>query len=377
MPVKFKQKKVPMETLGEYLSEIREQAGLTLEEVAQTTGLYEKFLYYIEQGKYQLLPPDVYVRGFLKKLAEVYKVSAEELLEQYKKERGIVEHAARETITPIKSWKQWLEKITITPKLITVTGSAVIGVIAFFYIVVQVFAINKTPSLDILEPKNDAVVSGTSVTVAGTTEPGIIVTINGQNVFVQNDGSFHTTLGVAPGQKELKIDAQNKFGKHSTRVLSMRVEEPHIAGAQTIVPSELNLELKFSRATKITVTRDGIEIPDEIVPAQGIKNIVGQDKIVLTTSDAGSTLATLNGRELGVLGRVGQPLTIPFTKEATALIGPMTTPEPEPTPEPVVETVTPKPKPTPKPVPVEETPEPEPAPITNETITQPTTPANP
>jgi cytoskeletal protein RodZ len=75
MPVKFETKKVPMETLGEYLSEIRLQFNFTLEEVAQKTGLYEKFIYYIEQGKYQLLPPDVYVLGFLKKLATVYKIS--------------------------------------------------------------------------------------------------------------------------------------------------------------------------------------------------------------------------------------------------------------------------------------------------------------
>lgn len=349
MPVKFETKKVPMETLGEYLSEIRGQLNLTLEEVAQKTGLYEKFIYYIEQGKYQLLPPDVYVLGFLKKLAGIYKVSPESLLEQYKKERGIVENVARERIAPQRGWRSWLNKITVTPKLLTITGSVALSVFAFFYVVIQVFAINKTPSLEIMEPKNDAVISGTSVSVSGKTEPGITIAINGQNVFVQNDGTFHTTLGVAPGQKELKVDAVNKFGKQSSKTISMRVEEPQVAGAQTVIPSELQLELHFSKATKISLVRDGIQIPEEIVPAQGIKTIVADSKIILTTSDAGSTQVFLNGKDLGLLGRVGQALTIPFTRDASSLVAPLPTPTPAPasTPAPVKKTTTPT-KTTPK-----------------------------
>jgi hypothetical protein len=256
------------------------------------------------------------------------------LIEQYKKERGIVESVARDRIAPQKGWRAWLQKISITPRLLTITGSAAISIIAFFYVVVQVFAINKTPSLEIMEPKNDAVISGTSVSVSGRTEPGIVVAINGQNVFVQNDGTFHTTLGVAPGQKELKINALNKFGKESTRVISMRVEEPQVAGAETVVPSDLQLELRFSKATKISMIRDGVQIPDEIVPAQGVKTIVADSKIILTTSDAGSTSVFLNGKSLGVLGKVGQALTIPFTKEAGSLVAPL--PSPVQTPAPAV-----------------------------------------
>jgi cytoskeleton protein RodZ len=380
MPVKFETKKVPMETLGEYLSEIRNGLGLTLEEVAQQTGLYEKFIYYIEQGKYQLLPPDVYVLGFLKKLANIYKVPETALIVQYKKERGIVENVSRDKISPQKNWRNWLEKITITPKFLTLSGSAALGVIAFFYIIAQVFAINRTPSLEIFEPKNDAVIKGSSISVVGKTEPGMVLAINGQNVFVQNDGTFHATVGVAPGQKELKVDAQNKFGKQSTKVLSLRVEEPTIAGASTVVPSDLQLELRFSKATKISMVRDGVEIADEIVPAQGIKSIVAQEKVVLTTSDAGSTVAILNGKELGVLGKSGQVLTIPFTKEATSLVGPAGQSEPTPvvTPEPVV-TETPKAvakKPAPQPEPVEEPEEPVSEPEAP-AYTQPSTPASP
>lgn len=320
MPIEFETKKLSMETLGEYLLEVRSQFGYTLEEVSQKTGIYEKFIHYIETGKYHLLPPGVYVLGFLKKLAQVYDISSEALLDQYRKERGIVEHQASEKLAGQKNWKEWFKKITITPKLLTVSGSALVGAIAFFYIVFQVFAINKTPNLVITEPKNDAVITGTSINVVGKTEPGITVSINGQNVFVDPDGKFHTTIGVAPGQKELKIDAANKFGKKNEQMLALRVEEPNVAGVETTVPSELQLELKFSKATKIEVEQDGTKLPSEIVPAGGVKQITAQDNITLTTYDAGNTKVILNGAEVGSLGKSGEKITVPFSKDAADLM---------------------------------------------------------
>lgn len=320
MPIEFETKKLSMETLGEYLLEVRNQFGLTLEEVSQKTGIYEKFIHYIETGKYHLLPPGVYVLGFLKKLAQIYNVSPEALQEQYRKERGIVEHQASEKLAGSKGWKSRLEKLTITPKLLTVSGSALVGVIAFLYIVFQVFAINKTPALAINEPKNDAVISGSSINVAGKTEAGITVSINGQNVFVDPDGNFHTTIGVAPGQKELKIEAANKFGKKNAQVLAMRVEEPHVAGAKTTVPSEMVLELKFTKDTRIEIEQDGAKLPSEVVPAGGVKEITAQDNVTVTTFDAGSTSVVLNGKEIGSLGKAGEKITVPFSKEAASLM---------------------------------------------------------
>ena len=319
MSMEFETKKLSMETLGEYLLEVRGQFGYTLEEVSQKTGIYEKFIHYIETGKYHLLPPGVYVLGFLKKLAQIYDISCEDLLNQYKKERGIVEHQASETLAGKNNLKERLKKVSITPKLLTISGSALVGAVIFFYIVFQVFAINKTPNLVITEPGNDAVISGSSVNIVGSTEPGIVVSINGQNVFVDTDGNFHTTIGVAPGQKELKVEAVNKFGKKNEQRLALRVEEPIIAGAETVVPSELQLQLKFIKKTKIEIEQDGIKLPSEIIPAGGVKELTAQNTVALTTYDAGSTKVILNGTDMGLLGKLGEKITIPFSKDSASL----------------------------------------------------------
>ena len=319
MSEEFKIKKISQETLGEYLFSVRQHLSLTLEEVAQKTGIFEKFISSLEQSAYQQLPPDVYVLGFLKKLADLYKISCEDLTEQFKKEKGVSLQAARDKIAPVKTWSSYFAGLTITPKLITLVVGVVLGVSAFSYVLFQVFSVNRTPALTILEPKADTVLQGSSVEVKGKTEPGITVSVNGQNVLVQTDGTFQTTLGVAPGQKDFHFVATNKFGKEKAELVSLRIDEPAVAGEVTNQPSELILELQFSQPATISVKQDGVNLPEETVPSGATKKIVASESIEITTSDAGNTKATLNGSKLGALGKAGQKMTVPFTQDAQEL----------------------------------------------------------
>lgn len=318
----FEIKKVAQETLGEYLYSIRQHLGLGIEEVAQKTGIFEKFIVSLEAGKYQVLPPDVYVLGFLKKLAELYRISCEDLTEQYKKEKGVSMQTSRERITPAKGWRVLVSKISITPAFLTVASGAVLGLGAFVYVLFQVLSVNHTPALTILEPKADTVLQGSSVLIKGKTESGVTVTVNDQIVLVQNDGSFETTLGVAPGQKDFRFVATNRFGKSKNQLVSLRIDDlPKVAGDTTTQPSELVLELKFNKVTTISVKRDGQDLSEEIVPSGATKKIIAQDAIELTTSDAGNTDVTFNGKKMGLLGKVGQSLTVPFNRDAGDFVG--------------------------------------------------------
>jgi transcriptional regulator with XRE-family HTH domain len=320
----FETKKVPLETLGEYLAVIRTELGLKLSEVVEKTGISEKNLQHLEAGSYHHLPPDVYVRGFLKKLSELYAIPAETLLSQYQKERGIVSQVANNIIAPSTGWKARLSKMVITPKLISFGGGVALVLVAMGYMIFQVSAINETPELKIMEPAAGSVVRGSFVNVEGQTDAGAVVSINGQNVFVDTEGKFQTTLGVAPGQKELEMNAQNKFGKQVSQKILVVVESspPIVAGDSTVslpIPA-LQLELKFSRGGTIEITRDGVRSEVEIVAANDIKKIDAVNSIILKTSDAGSVSAVLNDRQLGVLGRSKEELVIPFSAESVTVL---------------------------------------------------------
>ncbi len=320
MSEEFEIKKISQETLGEYLKAIREHLQLTLPEVAQKTGILEKFIVAIEHGQYQILPPDAYTIGFLKKLAGAYSISCEDLLEQFKKEKDISLQTDRKRINPPQGIRAFFEDLSVTPKLISVSVGLLLGVGAFGYVLVQVFSVNRTPELTILEPAPNTVLSGSSIALKGKTEPGVRVSVNGQNVMVKSDGIFETTLGAAPGQKDFQIVATNKFGKEKVEAFSLRVDEPQVAGEVTEQPSEIVLELQFAKNTTINIVRDGVELPEETVPAGATKKVVAQDAVELTTSDAGGTQVSYNGQKLGSLGRSGEKITVPFTKEAREIL---------------------------------------------------------
>jgi len=54
-----------VESLGKYLKTERERRNLSLEEAAKFTKIRIQFLRAIEEDRYELLLPNVYVKGFL------------------------------------------------------------------------------------------------------------------------------------------------------------------------------------------------------------------------------------------------------------------------------------------------------------------------
>lgn len=321
----FEYKKVPTETLGEYLIEIRTQRGFTLEGVAKRTNIKIKFLQYLETGQLQALPPDVYVVGFLRQLAELYAMPCDILLAQFKKERDITDHVAEEPLAKIAARTTFLSRIVITPKLMSVGFGLIFVLVTMGYIVWQVVSINSTPSLEVISPQSGAVIKQSYINVEGHTEPGTLVTINDQDVFVDNKGQFRTTLGVAPGQKELLFKAKNKFDKVITKSVRVVIDttvgrvEPQVAG--TFDNAQVTLELQFLKDASLTITVDDENQKPQIIAAGVTKVIHAKNRILLSTSNAGSIRAKLNQKDLGLLGRDGEVLAnVSFSPESATIV---------------------------------------------------------
>ena len=77
-----------MSELGAYLREAREARGHTLPEAASATRILPKYLQALEDGDYDQLPGDVYARGFIRNYAQFLDLPADELILQYRVERG-------------------------------------------------------------------------------------------------------------------------------------------------------------------------------------------------------------------------------------------------------------------------------------------------
>ncbi len=73
--------------LGTYLREQRELQGMGLPELARRTRIPERTLRAMEEGRFDDLPGDVFVRGFLRSYAQAVGIAPEEALARFSASR--------------------------------------------------------------------------------------------------------------------------------------------------------------------------------------------------------------------------------------------------------------------------------------------------
>ena len=87
--------------------------------------------------------------------------------------------------------------------------------------------------------------------------------------------------------------------------------------ASTAGPLELNLS--FTGAVAVTFAIDGQPSQTVNFGAGDNKTFTAQQKILISTSDAGATKVILNGQNLGAMGRPKEQLSnIPFFAQASS-----------------------------------------------------------
>lgn len=69
--------------MGADLRRIRESRGIALREIATSTKIGLRFLEYIEEDRFALLPPPVYLRGFLQEYARALSLDPRRMAEAY------------------------------------------------------------------------------------------------------------------------------------------------------------------------------------------------------------------------------------------------------------------------------------------------------
>lgn len=307
----FEQKKIQIETLSEYLSAARANLNLSLKEVAEKVKMKVKFLESLETGNFKALPADVYVNGFLRRLAELYVVDSVLLIEQFKKEKCIQQQMQKQVAEKNKKrLGNMTQHLIITPKVISLVAGVMFVALTLAYIIWQVWSINKAPSLKILEPQNNIVVTGSSVMIKGETDPGAIVTVNGENnnIFVDGKGFFQTQLGLGAGPAQILVTAKNRFDKSVSQTININGYVP-----EPIEGKSLELKVDFISSVTLGFAIDGGEMQTMVFSSGDSKTFSAKQKILISTSDAGATRINVNGQDLGPMGRSKEQLSnIPF-----------------------------------------------------------------
>lgn len=309
----FQTKKIKSSTLGESLAALRQKRGLTVKEVSLATMVQPKYIEALEAGDYEQLPPAVYVQGFLRALARVYHMNELELLKAFQREHQIYQNLTppRQSATHQKSL---LPRLVLSPRTLTLTGLGLLALVSLGYLYTQLSSLSASPRLEVLSPARDGRTDSGLLLVRGQTEVAAEVFINNQPVVVDAAGEFTENLSLALGSNQIQFRVRNKFGRETVVSRTIVYQEKAVAGSFSVgaIPpesaaDELALTIVVEReAAWIAVSVDGGEASSSTMLPGATRTIAAQQKIVLTTGNAGATRVIVNGEDQGILGAAGE-----------------------------------------------------------------------
>lgn len=271
--------------LGDLLKTKRNEKGLELSQVSESTKIPQKSLEALEEGNYDTFASEVYLKGFLKNYAKFLGVDTQKALAIYRRESKVYkEDTLQEAQKPIEE-----PKAIITPGrlVFALTVFIVISVIGF--IALQVNKIMQPPYLELKEPISGVAptelfkeVAGDSIILTGKVEVGSKLLINGNEVTTNNLQEFRVdNYKLNPGSNEIYIVAQSYyFSKTSEIKLTVlsnfgsldeqenpegNAEEDSGVEAETM---QIEIEVGPEQAWIVATVDETVKISDTIQPGE-------------------------------------------------------------------------------------------------------------
>jgi cytoskeleton protein RodZ len=313
----FTKKSVGTLTLGEKLKRLRSDKRLSLNEVSRITKIQVAYLEYLEEGEWEKLPADVYVKGFLRSYGDFLGANERVLIKLYEKEKEIRKNV-EESKNPTKNKPDMrpvnISAFVFTPKKIVIFLSAILIIAGLVYLYKEIGSFSDAPRLVILNPQTNATVENNFLYVEGITERDARLFINDQPVLVSDDGKFKESIALQSGVNVINFRATNKFGKetvNSVTVQSDQKEEIYKNGESNEnkeeVPAnfnEMGIEIKVDPGPVwVSVETDGSLVFSGIMLSGSVQNFSARDKIVINSGRANATYVKFNGRDIGTLGQ--------------------------------------------------------------------------
>lgn len=195
-------------TLAQILKKARENAHLDLKQLSDLIKIPVKYLKNLEESSYEKLPGKAYTLGFLTKYAKTFNLNKDEVMAQYKKEEP---EQTKEEPLPFLRYPKFL----ITPKIITYFLIILVIIFALFYFWRQINFLNSLPTLALQEPQQE-IVETPMVTIKGKTDEKNKLTINNEEVYVNEVGEFQKEVILQSGPNTFSIKTINGLGKEKT-----------------------------------------------------------------------------------------------------------------------------------------------------------------
>ncbi|MFL5689731.1 MAG: helix-turn-helix domain-containing protein [Chloroflexota bacterium] len=227
----------PLPSLPERLYTARERKGVDLYRAERDTKIRARYLGALERGDYKELPGAVYTKGFLRNYALYLGLDPDEVLLQWRNERGNPKEAPPAIVVP-RPIATPRKGMSFSPGLVVAALLAIVVIAFGVYLGIQVLRFAKPPTVTVTQPATaviDVDESTTTYTLKGTTLPGATVSILSPGhdepfqVTATSDGTWAYDVDLRRGRNQFDVSALDpETGKRSEGAVKLFLTVPFL-----------------------------------------------------------------------------------------------------------------------------------------------------
>jgi len=184
--------------------------GFTVEKLSQLTGISDRFLASLVEEKFDNLPPEPYVRGYVIKIAEVLGLDGEALWADYLSDNELIKRSGKGDEFPKNRF--------VVPRLnfkLALLSFIVFVILAFFLLRLPLFSSGRV--LELINPKEISVMtSDKNFVVAGKIDKAFTLSLNGERIYADENGYFEKPVELQEGFNTFIFTFKRFLGKEQT-----------------------------------------------------------------------------------------------------------------------------------------------------------------
>ena len=217
----FKTQQLVMKKLGEKLKDARELLNFSVQDICEKTKIPISYIKRLEDSNYKDLPADVYVFGYLKKMAKVLKLNPDDLIRAYKEEKQPTSIFYKNKPVKIVNFKK--KSPIITPSRITLILVLLVICLIVGYFWHELIFLFVSPKIKLMYPSSDIAIEKNNIEIYGWVNPYNRLMINGKEVYVDDDGYFSAKVELEKGLNIVNIIARDRAGRTDTIIRKIMV----------------------------------------------------------------------------------------------------------------------------------------------------------
>lgn len=204
------------DSFGVLFRNLRKDAGLSLDRLAELTKINKQYLLYLENEQFEKLPSSVYVRGFIRKCGKLFIRAAGDaevagLMRFYSDQLGQIRNRAAQEV---KTRNTPSSLPIIGPQGLAIFAVAIFLITVFSFLLIKFTPFLFKPRLDILKPTSEnTIINFSKIMVEGKTRFTSSLTLNGEKLYIGKNGNFFYELEMAEGINRLVFEATGIFGR--------------------------------------------------------------------------------------------------------------------------------------------------------------------